>query len=131
MKIQSQFKNEIRPFVMLFSMLIIWFAFNHVTDGAFLQARNLSNLLRQMAITGILASGMVLVIVAAQIDLSIGSLTAFLGGIIAVCDQKYPGQPGRNRCSSLRSFNKRWAIREARDVNKRDQCAGEAEHTPK
>ncbi len=83
----KNFKSELRPFVMLVSLVIIWWGFNRFTDGAFLEARNLSNLFRQMAITGILASGMVLVIVMGQIDLSIGSLSAFLGGVLAVMDQ--------------------------------------------
>jgi D-xylose transport system permease protein len=45
-----------------------------------------SNLLRQMAITGMLASAMVFVIVSGEIDLSVGSLLGLLGGIAAVLD---------------------------------------------
>ena len=40
--------------------------FTWVTDGAYLSARNISNLLRQTAITGILAVGMVFVIISAE-----------------------------------------------------------------
>jgi len=89
----QQFKTLLRPFGMVFAMLIIWFYFNHVTEGAFLEPRNLSNLLRQMAVTGILASGMVLIMVAGHIDLSVGAISAFLGGILAVVAQKYPDSP--------------------------------------
>ncbi|MBS1168962.1 MAG: sugar transporter permease, partial [Proteobacteria bacterium] len=55
----------------------------------FLTPRNFSNLLRQMAITGMLAAAMVFVIVAGEIDLSVGSLLGLLGGIAAVMDVTY------------------------------------------
>ena len=49
------------------------------TDGTFLRPRNLSLLARQMSVTAILAVGMVLVIVAGQIDLSVGALAGLHG----------------------------------------------------
>ena len=58
-------------------------------SGVFLSARNFSNLLRQMAITGMLATGMVFVIIAGEIDLSVGSLLGLLGGLAAVLDVTY------------------------------------------
>jgi D-xylose transport system permease protein len=76
--------KALRTYAMVAAIVIIGVVFNSLTDGAFLQPRNLSNLLRQMAVTGILAGGMVLVIVSSQIDLSIGSTAAFLGGVLAV-----------------------------------------------
>ena len=57
-----------------------------MTDGAYLSARNVSNLLRQTAITGILAVGMVFVIISAEIDLSVGSMMGLLGGAAAIFD---------------------------------------------
>jgi D-xylose transport system permease protein len=42
--------------------------------------------MRQMAITGIVACGMSLVIIAGEIDLSVGSLLGLLGGVAAVLD---------------------------------------------
>jgi len=68
---------------------IIWALFTHLTDGDFLTARNLSNLLRQMAITGMLACGMVFVIIAGEIDLSVGSLLGLLGGVAAILDASF------------------------------------------
>jgi D-xylose transport system permease protein len=58
-------------------------------DGAFLSARNFSNLLRQMAVTGMLAAGMVFVIIAGEIDLSVGSLLGLMGGLAAVLDVSF------------------------------------------
>jgi len=71
---------------LLIAIAIIWGFFSFMTDGGFLTPRNLSNLLRQMSVTGILACGMVLVIIAGEIDLSVGSLLGLLGGIAALLD---------------------------------------------
>jgi len=84
LKSLAQFKEQIRALTMVVALIVIWIAFDRFTDGAFLQPRNLSNLLRQMSVTGILAAGMVLIIVMAHIDLSIGSTVAFLGGLLAL-----------------------------------------------
>lgn len=46
----------------------------------------MSNLLRQTAITGILAIGMIFVIISAEIDLSVGSMMGLLGGFAAIAD---------------------------------------------
>ena len=54
------------------------------TQGSFLQPRNLTNLLRQTSINGILAAGMTLVILLGGIDLSIGSLVALAGVAVGV-----------------------------------------------
>jgi D-xylose transport system permease protein len=81
--------KALRTYAMVTAIVIIGVVFDYVTDGAFLQARNLSNLLRQMAVTGILAGGMVLIIVSSEIDLSIGSTAAFLGGVLAVISTQF------------------------------------------
>lgn len=67
----------------------VWILFASLTDGDFLTPRNLSNLLRQMAITGMLAAGMVFVIIAGEIDLSVGSLLGLLGGVGAILDARW------------------------------------------
>jgi len=55
-----------------------------LTGGNFLQPRNLTNLLRQTSINGILAAGMTLVILLGGIDLSIGSVVALAGVAVGV-----------------------------------------------
>jgi D-xylose transport system permease protein len=77
-----------RVLSMVFALIAIWVIFQYVTDGAFLQSRNLSNLFRQMTVTGTLAVGMVLIIVAGHIDLSVGSVVCFLGVVLATLMQK-------------------------------------------
>lgn len=61
----------------------IWLYFHWATNSIFLTSRNLSNLMTQMAVTAILAVGMLMVIVSGNIDLSVGSVLGFAGGIAA------------------------------------------------
>lgn len=72
-----------REYLLLAVIAIVWILFSVATDGIFSSTRNISNLFSQTAIVGILACGMVLVIVAGQIDLSAGSVVALTGGIAA------------------------------------------------
>jgi D-xylose transport system permease protein len=73
-----------RSVTMVGALAVIWIVFSVMTEGTFLVPRNLSLLARQMAVTSILAIGMVLVIVAGQIDLSVGALAGLLGGLSAI-----------------------------------------------
>lgn len=77
---------NLQVFVMIAAIIAIMLFFTLMTEGAYLSARNVSNLLRQTAITGILAVGMVFVIVSAEIDLSVGSMMGLLGGLAAIFD---------------------------------------------
>ena len=61
----------------------IWLYFHWATNSIFLTPRNLSNLATQMSVTGILAVGMLMLIVSGNIDLSVGSVLGFAGGIAA------------------------------------------------
>jgi D-xylose transport system permease protein len=78
--------TQYKMLALLIAIALIWSYFSMKTDGGFITPRNLSNLMRQMAITGIVACGMSLVIIAGEIDLSVGSLLGLLGGIAAVLD---------------------------------------------
>lgn len=55
----------------------------HGLTGSFLTAENLYNIAQQTAVVGIVASGMALIIVARQIDLSVGSLLGAVGVLMA------------------------------------------------
>lgn len=79
-------KINLQVFVMLAAIIAIIIFFSVATDGAYISPRNISNLLRQTAITGILAVGMVFVIISAEIDLSVGSMMGLLGGAAAIFD---------------------------------------------
>jgi D-xylose transport system permease protein len=76
--------TALRAYTMVIALVIIWLLFTWATDGVFLAARNFSNLMRQTAVTGVLAVGMLMVIVTGQIDLSVGSVVGLTGGIAAI-----------------------------------------------
>jgi len=66
------------------ALVIIWVGFNIASGGTFLTARNLWNLSVQSASIGIMATGMVLVIVSRNIDLSVGAMLGFVGYTMAM-----------------------------------------------
>ncbi|MBX6493907.1 sugar ABC transporter permease [Pseudomonas syringae pv. tomato] len=85
----KQFFTRYKMLALVIAIAVIWLFFSWQTEGGFLTPRNLSNLLRQMSITGILACGMVLVIISGEIDLSVGSMLGLLGGLAAILDVVY------------------------------------------
>ncbi|RFO96258.1 ABC transporter permease [Rhodoferax lacus] len=64
-------------------LVVITVIFNVLSDGIFFSAENLYNIAQQTAVVGILATIMVLIIVARHIDLSVGSVMGFVGVLIA------------------------------------------------
>lgn len=77
-------RRNMRQYGMLIALGLIVAFFAILTDGDLLLPRNVSNLVLQNSYILILAIGMMLVIVAGHIDLSVGSLTAFVGAFAAV-----------------------------------------------
>lgn len=77
-------KLDWRTYTMVFALIIIWIVFAYSTNGVFLESRNFSNLMRQATITGVLAVGMLLVILPGHIDLSIGSVAGLSGALAAI-----------------------------------------------
>ena len=69
---------------MVGALLLIWVAFDVLSGGLFLTPRNLWNLSVQSSSVAIMATGMVLVIVTRNIDLSIGSMLGFIGMVMGV-----------------------------------------------
>ena len=75
---------DTRLLAMAVALVVIWVGIDLLTGGIFLTARNLWNLSVQTSVVGIMATGMVLVIVARHIDLSVGSVLGFVGMVMAV-----------------------------------------------
>jgi D-xylose transport system permease protein len=75
---------DTRLFGMIAAVIVIWIAFNILSGGDFLTSRNLWNLSVQSTSIAIMATGMVLIIVSRNIDLSVGSLLGFLGYVMAL-----------------------------------------------
>lgn len=69
---------------MLGALVLIWVGFHFLSGGIFLTPRNLWNLSVQTAEVGVMATGMVLVIVTRNIDLSVGSVLGFVGMIMGL-----------------------------------------------
>lgn len=77
-------KSNLRDYGMLISLVAIMALFQVLTDGTLLRPLNLTNLVLQNSYIVIMALGMLLVIVAGHIDLSVGSVCGFVGALAAV-----------------------------------------------
>ncbi|MDY0872369.1 multiple monosaccharide ABC transporter permease [Dongia rigui] len=77
-------KSNIREYGMLLSLILIMVFFQITTDGILFRPVNLTNLILQNSYIVIMALGMLLVIVAGHIDLSVGSVVGFIGAVAAV-----------------------------------------------
>jgi D-xylose transport system permease protein len=82
-RLRRQIDIDNRMLAMIIALLMIWVTLNIMTGGIFFTARNMYNLAVQSSVVGIMATGMVLVIVSRNIDLSVGSLLGFTGMVIA------------------------------------------------
>jgi D-xylose transport system permease protein len=82
-QIGQQIRSNLQTYAIVLAMVVIWLLFFFLTDGIYLSPQNFSNLFRQMTITAVLSVGMVLVIVAGHIDLSVGKLAGFVSVVVA------------------------------------------------
>jgi len=78
------FRDNMRQYGMVLALLFIVAFFQIMTGGVLLNPLNVTNIILQNSYILILAIGMLLVIVAFQIDLSVGSLAAFIGAMAGV-----------------------------------------------
>jgi D-xylose transport system permease protein len=74
---------------MLVALAVIWVTFHLWSGGNFITARNLWNLSVQSASIAIMATGMVLIIVSRNIDLSVGAVLAFVGYTMAMVQAEW------------------------------------------
>jgi putative multiple sugar transport system permease protein len=77
-------QSNLREYGMLISLVAIMVLFQVLTDGTLMRPLNLTNLVLQNSYIVIMALGMLLVIVAGHIDLSVGSVCGFIGALAAV-----------------------------------------------
>ncbi|MCP2032012.1 putative multiple sugar transport system permease protein [Okibacterium sp. HSC-33S16] len=75
---------NLRQYGILAALAIIVILFQVMTDGRLLLPGNVNNLIQQNAYVLILAIGMVIVIIAGHIDLSVGSVVAMVGAVAAI-----------------------------------------------
>ena len=82
--ILSGLRSNVRQYGMLVALIVIMLFFQVVTDGTLMKPVNITNLILQNSYIVIMALGMLLVIVGGNIDLSVGSIAAFIGAVAAV-----------------------------------------------
>ncbi|MBL8101956.1 MAG: sugar ABC transporter permease [Anaerolineales bacterium] len=87
--LSNLFKNNIREYGMLIALVAIMIFFYFVTDGILMRPVNITNLVLQNSYVIIMALGMLLIIVSGWIDLSVGSIAAFVGAIAGVMMVKW------------------------------------------
>lgn len=82
-------KNNLREYGLLMALVVIMAFFQVMTNGTLFQPLNLTNLILQNSYIIVMALGMLLVIVAGHIDLSVGSVSGFVGAVAAVLMVEY------------------------------------------
>ena len=80
---------DTRMLGMIGATVVIWIGFNILSGGSFLTTRNLWNLSVQSASVAVMATGMVLIIVSRNIDLSVGSMLGFTGMLMALMQAEW------------------------------------------
>jgi putative multiple sugar transport system permease protein len=76
--------SNLREYGLLLALIIIMVVFHFFTNGTMFKPLNLSNLVQQNSFIIVMALGMLLVIVAGHIDLSVGSVAGFTGALGAM-----------------------------------------------
>jgi len=84
---------QLREYGLVFALAVITLFFEYTTGGVLFQPLNLSNLIMQNSYVVVMALGMLLVIVAGHIDLSVGSLVAFVGALAALLMVRFGFDP--------------------------------------
>lgn len=77
-------KTNLREYGIVGALVAIVILFQVLTGGKLLMPDNVASLFQQNAYVMVLAIGMVMVIIAGHIDLSVGSIVAFIGGVLAI-----------------------------------------------
>ncbi len=86
-------KANIRDYALLLSLLAIMVFFQFTTKGILFTPLNMTNIILQNSYIVIMALGMLLIIVAGHIDLSVGFLSGFIGAIAGVVMVNNPYWP--------------------------------------
>ena len=86
-------RSNIREYGMLIALVAIMVFFQFYTGGILFRPVNLTNLILQNSFIVIMSLGMLLVIVAGHIDLSVGSIVAFVGAVAAILTVQWGMNP--------------------------------------
>jgi putative multiple sugar transport system permease protein len=83
-EILTLFRENIQNYAMYIALAVIFLLFYITTDGSFLTARNITNLVNQTGYVAVMAVGMTPILIIQQIDLSIGFGAGFFGACAAL-----------------------------------------------
>lgn len=83
-KVKTVLKANMRQYAMGIALVTIMIMFQMLTDGVLLKPLNVANLIMQNSYILVLAIGMLICILTGYIDLSVGSIAAFVGAVSAV-----------------------------------------------
>lgn len=90
---QAAIKENLRQYGLVLALIVIMLFFQYMTNGILFLPVNLTNLVLQNSYIIVMALGMLLVIVAGHIDLSVGSVAGFIGAVAAVLMVDYGFNP--------------------------------------
>lgn len=82
--LKSYLSAHMKDYGLLFALIAIMAFFQIMTDGTLMRPVNITNLFLQNSYIIVMALGMLIVIVAGHIDLSVGSVMGFIGALAAV-----------------------------------------------
>jgi putative multiple sugar transport system permease protein len=82
-QIKNAVKHNIRQYAMVLALVFIVVLFQILTEGVLLRPLNITNLIQQNSYVLILSVGMLLCILTGNVDLSVGSIVAFVGAVSA------------------------------------------------
>lgn len=88
-EIVTMAKTNIRDYMMYIALVCIMIFFAIQTNGGFLQARNIANLINQAGYVAVMAIGMTVILIIVHIDLSVGYVAGFCGAVAAILMTKY------------------------------------------
>lgn len=107
---KSFIKNNIRQYAMALALVVIMVLFQFLTGGILFKPLNITNLVLQNSYVLILGIGMLLVILTGNVDLSVGSVAAFIGAISAIfmVQMKMPVLPAVILCLIIGALVGAW-----------------------
>lgn len=82
--IKNLITSNVRRFGMIIALVGIAILFQFLTNGILLTPLNITNIIMQNSYVIVLAIGMMLIIITGEIDLSVGSVAAFIGAVSGV-----------------------------------------------
>jgi len=86
---KTDITKTLRAYSMVIVLVLIALLFQYWTDGLIFKPRNMTNLIMQQSYIVILILGMLPVILTGNVDLSVGSIVAFVGAVAAVLQVKH------------------------------------------